>query len=102
MSASRDQEVENRPCVNPGNPVFSCMMTSAALRSKPQHPLYWTSSREYGLRPPTAESSPCTYHPKSERFSKELFMFGMYRDNTFNTALDRSRVHDCTTLHHTI
>uniref|UniRef100_A0AAQ4RC78 Secreted protein n=1 Tax=Gasterosteus aculeatus aculeatus TaxID=481459 RepID=A0AAQ4RC78_GASAC len=103
MSASEEQEAASRdPCVNPGNPVFSCMMSAAALRAKPQHPLYRTSSREYGLRPPTAECCPCTYHPKNERFSRELFTFGMYRDNSFNTALDRSRVHDCTTLNHTI
>uniref|UniRef100_A0A8C3AVP3 Uncharacterized protein n=1 Tax=Cyclopterus lumpus TaxID=8103 RepID=A0A8C3AVP3_CYCLU len=106
---SQEHQVENRKtCVNPGNPVFSCMMTAAvkdggpALRAKPQNLLYRTTSNEYGRLPPTFESSPCTFHPKSHVFTKALIKSGMYRDNSFNTALDRSRVYDCPHLHHTI
>uniref|UniRef100_A0A671V6F4 Uncharacterized protein n=1 Tax=Sparus aurata TaxID=8175 RepID=A0A671V6F4_SPAAU len=109
MSASQEQPLENgKTCANPGNPVFSCMMTPEVKdvrlprRAKPQNPLYRTTSSAYGLLPPTFESSPCTFHPKSQRFTEELSKSGMYCDNTFNTALDRSRVYDCPNLQHTV
>ncbi|XP_026167724.1 uncharacterized protein C15orf65 [Mastacembelus armatus] len=109
MALSQEQQVENKKtCASPGNPVFSCMMTSAAkevlpvLWLKAQNPLYRTTSSDYGLFPPTFESAPCTFHPKSQRFSEDLAKSGMFCDSTFNTALDRNRVYDCPSLQHTI
>uniref|UniRef100_A0A3Q3WXD3 Uncharacterized protein n=1 Tax=Mola mola TaxID=94237 RepID=A0A3Q3WXD3_MOLML len=105
MSASNEQHIENsNACSNPGNPVFSCMSTPAVKQgrttpwAKPQNLLYRTTSSEYGLLSPTSETSPCAFHPKSHRFSEKLRRSGMYRDNSFNTALDRGRVYDATNL----
>ncbi|XP_064169272.1 piercer of microtubule wall 2 protein [Anguilla rostrata] len=94
-------------CTNPGNPVFSCMMQSDSASapsadSKPQNILYKTTSSVYGLLPPTYESSPCSYHPVSMQFSDHLNKCGMYRNNSFNTSVDRSRVYDCPNLRNTL
>ncbi|KAG9273451.1 hypothetical protein AMEX_G12587 [Astyanax mexicanus] len=100
------QETAPAPCANPGNPVFTCTLrpkaTSVSPWVKPQSPLYRTTASEYGLRPPSFESSPCSYHPISQAFTQHLGQSGMYQDTTFNTSLDRSRVHDCPNLQNTI
>uniref|UniRef100_A0A8D3ALZ9 Uncharacterized protein n=1 Tax=Scophthalmus maximus TaxID=52904 RepID=A0A8D3ALZ9_SCOMX len=98
-SASQRHHLEDtKPCVSPGNPVFSCMMA----RTKHQNPLYRTTASDYGRQSPTFESSASSFYPRSQRFTKDLGRIGMYRDNTFNTALDRSRVCDYPNLQHTI
>ncbi|XP_058244386.1 piercer of microtubule wall 2 protein isoform X2 [Hemibagrus wyckioides] len=88
------------PCLNPGNPVFSCTLNPSS--SSGQSLLYRTTSCEYGSRSPTFESSPCVYHPMSQAFSKHLGTCGMSRDTSFNTSLDRSKVCDRINLHNTI
>ncbi|KAI5611360.1 hypothetical protein C0J50_4883 [Silurus asotus] len=91
------------PCLNPGNPVFSCMLkTSASSDPKIHSFLYRTTSSEYGSRPPTFESSPGVYYPLSQSFSKHLGKCGMSRDTLFNTRLDRNRVCDSIILRNTI
>uniref|UniRef100_A0A3Q2ZBR5 Uncharacterized protein n=1 Tax=Hippocampus comes TaxID=109280 RepID=A0A3Q2ZBR5_HIPCM len=109
MSTPVEEQAENtQTCINLGNPVFTCTATpsfrgaSQSRWSKAQNPLYRTTSGDYGLYPPTVETTPCTFHPKSQKFTKHLAKSGMYRDNCFNTTLDRSRVYDCPNLQHTI
>lgn len=109
MSASQEKQVENtEPCANPGNPVFSCMLTSEmkgrhlALWSKTQHPLYRTTSSDYGLRTQTSGTSRRAFYPKSQKFTEEIRKTGLFRDNSLNTTLDRSKVYDCPDLQNTI
>ncbi|XP_059808441.1 uncharacterized protein LOC132382330 [Hypanus sabinus] len=88
------------PCVNPGNPVFSCMekiMTSPHPPTpfvKLQNPLYRTTSADYGSNNPTCDIAPSVYKPLSQSFSEVLCTTGMYRNRSLNTGLDKKRVHD--------
>ncbi|CAN9498698.1 unnamed protein product [Ophioblennius macclurei] len=103
MSLHQEPEPEDpKPCANPGNPVFSYMgkprtaeEAPSGAKPKSMNLLYRTTSSEYGRRPPTFQTAPSSFHPKSQKFSETLSKTGMYRDNSFNTALDRSRVYDC-------
>ncbi|XP_067684184.1 piercer of microtubule wall 1 protein-like [Haliotis asinina] len=59
---------------------------------KPQHPMYKTTSAEYGSRAPTVHTMPTCFHAKSQQFSEKLGVCGMYRNHSLNTGLDQSRV----------
>ncbi|CAG5958391.1 unnamed protein product [Menidia menidia] len=81
MSDSQRQQANDpRPCINPGNPVFSCMINPSVKseefgnvsKSLYRSILYRTTSSDYGLHPPTYESSPISFHPKSQAFSKQM------------------------------
>ncbi|KAL4706560.1 hypothetical protein ACJJTC_015758 [Scirpophaga incertulas] len=51
-----------------------------------QHPFYRTSASVYGWYPPGLHSVPSVYFPKSQRFSNDLAMSGMYRNYSLNTG----------------
>ena len=98
------QEGELNPkCVNSGNPVFTCTtqidslpedtQTAPSTKTTPKHnPFYQTSSTTYGLSQPNDEMLPLTYHGKSNKFSEHLMNAGMYRNNSLNTATDKTPV----------
>ncbi|XP_073710043.1 piercer of microtubule wall 2 protein-like [Misgurnus anguillicaudatus] len=95
-----EHPVPKTPCANPGNPVFSCMLKLESHTSsedpaltRSQKLMYKTTYSDYGARAPTFEFLPCSYHPISQTFSQHLGTCGMYRDNSFNTSLDHSRVY---------
>ncbi|XP_061186344.1 piercer of microtubule wall 1 protein-like isoform X1 [Saccostrea echinata] len=59
---------------------------------KTQHPMYRTSSSDYGAKAPSVHTMPTTFHARSQKFSMHLGTCGMYKNHSLNTALDQSRV----------
>lgn len=55
---------------------------------KPQHPMYRTTNKDYGGRPPTVHNMPNSFHAKSQKFSEGLGKCGMFRNHSLNTAKD--------------
>ncbi|XP_051836654.1 piercer of microtubule wall 2 protein [Antechinus flavipes] len=95
------------PCVNPGNPVFSCMLDPPTLQtcttlSKPQMIMYKTTSGGYGEITPIPPFLPCNFFPKSNTFTNHLKLTGMFQNNYLNTVLDRGRVIDFPNFQHTL
>ncbi|XP_051964058.1 piercer of microtubule wall 2 protein-like [Xyrauchen texanus] len=56
------------------------------------HPLYQTTNQTYGSKKPTVHEMPTTFNGSRRRFSEHHLKSGMYRDNGFNAALDKSRI----------
>ncbi|KAM4830165.1 piercer of microtubule wall 2 protein [Urocitellus parryii] len=95
------------PCVNPGNPVFSCMLDPKTLRtatslSKPQMIMYKTNSSHYGEFVPLPQFLPCNYTPREQGFSNHIRATGLYQNNSLNTAPDRNRTLDFPNFQHTL
>ncbi|XP_012784220.2 piercer of microtubule wall 2 protein [Ochotona princeps] len=98
---------QSPPCVNPGNPVFSCMLDPKTLRtatslSKPQMILYKTNSSHYGEFLPVPQFLPCNYTPKEQVFSSHIRATGFYQNNSLNIAPDRTRTLDFPNFQHTL
>ncbi|XP_007662800.2 UPF0691 protein C9orf116 homolog [Ornithorhynchus anatinus] len=61
-------------------------------RTKESHPLYRTANQSYGSRAPTVHEMPTTFNTIPHHFSSQLATCGMYRNNSFNTVLEKSSV----------
>ncbi|XP_030620644.1 piercer of microtubule wall 2 protein [Chanos chanos] len=59
---------------------------------KVKHPFYQTTNQTYGSKRPTVHEMPTTFNGTYRKFSEHLLKSGMYRDNGFNTATDKSRI----------
>ncbi|KAI4899497.1 hypothetical protein NFI96_011498 [Prochilodus magdalenae] len=77
--------------------------------SKKVNPLYQTTNQSYGSKQPTVHEMPTTFHGSHRKFSEHILKSGMYRDNGFNTSLEKSQItgpstimmlHDRITFHH--
>ncbi|KAI7797997.1 piercer of microtubule wall 1 protein [Triplophysa rosa] len=73
------------------------------------NPLYQTTNQTYGSKKPTVHEMPTSFKGSSRKFSEHHLKSGMYRDNGFNTSLDKSRLtgpnttdvlHNRITFHH--
>lgn len=101
------EENGGSPCMTLGNPVFSCTMnprtpTSNIFQARQESILFRTTSSEYGAVRPSYEVAPCYHYPVSQQFSEHLGTCGMYRNNSLNTVVDKSKVYDCVNLHNTL
>ncbi|KAM5340346.1 piercer of microtubule wall 2 protein isoform 2-T2 [Glossophaga mutica] len=107
-NSATEMKPEQLPtCVNPGNPVFSCMLDPKTLHtatslSQPKMVMYKTSSSAYGEFSPIPQFFPCNYTPKGQEFSSLIRATGFYQNNTLNTVLDRSRTLDFPNFQHTL
>ncbi|XP_049629696.1 piercer of microtubule wall 2 protein [Suncus etruscus] len=109
-ASNSDRETKREqlpPCVNPGNPVFSCMLDpkilcTATSLSKPTMIMYKTNSSDYGEFLPIPQFFPCNYNPKGHEFSNHIRSTGFYQNNTLSTGPDRTRTVDFPNFQHTI
>ncbi|CAG5040226.1 unnamed protein product [Parnassius apollo] len=60
---------------------YGCQLNS-------QHPLYRTTSSEYGWYPPGIHSVPSVYFPAGQTFTNRLAAAGVYRNYSLNTGMD--------------
>ncbi|XP_065067119.1 piercer of microtubule wall 2 protein-like isoform X1 [Rhopilema esculentum] len=97
-----DEKSQDQTPNNLGNPVFTCQLNSVApvltskdmfdgYNRKESHPMYRTSGSDYGAVSPTVHTMPSSFHAKSQTFTENLGKCGMYRNNSLNTAVDKSR-----------
>ncbi|KAK5649195.1 hypothetical protein RI129_000224 [Pyrocoelia pectoralis] len=61
-------------------------------RKPPEHPLYRTTTSEYGRHPPSVHTIPTSFYPNTQEFTKALAKAGNYRNYSLNTGMDRSVV----------
>ncbi|XP_036158083.1 uncharacterized protein C15orf65 homolog [Myotis myotis] len=108
LASTSDTEMKPQQlptCVNPGNPVFSCMLDpktllTATSLSEPKMIMYKTNSSTYGECLPTPQFFPCIYTPKEQEFSRHLRATGFYQNNTLNTASDKTRTYNFRNFQH--
>ncbi|XP_041644459.1 UPF0691 protein C9orf116 homolog [Cheilinus undulatus] len=59
---------------------------------KKSNPLYRTSNQTYGGKKPTVHEMQTQFKGTSRKFSEAMLKSEMYRNDSFNTSLDRSAV----------
>ena len=109
-SLTSDAEMRPEPpalCVNPGNPVFSCMLDPKTLHtatslSKAQMIMYKTSASQYGAFSPRPFFFPCKFLPQEQAFTEHLKTTGFYQNNSLNVGPDRTRTIDSPNYQHTL
>ncbi|KAK3566169.1 hypothetical protein QTP86_028435 [Hemibagrus guttatus] len=76
---------------------------------KTVHPLYQTTNQTYGSKRPTVHEMPTSFYGSRRQFSDHILKSGTFRDNGFNTSLEKSQItrpntinmlHDRIILHH--
>uniref|UniRef100_A0A673LCN3 Si:ch211-248e11.2 n=1 Tax=Sinocyclocheilus rhinocerous TaxID=307959 RepID=A0A673LCN3_9TELE len=82
-------------------------MSHSAAVQKMINPLYQTTNQTYGSKKPTVtlHEMPTTFNGSRRWFSERLLKSCMYKDNGFNTALNKSRLtgpNETTAFHHRI
>lgn len=98
MSASQEQRLCAQPENGPsGTATPEIKDVQPPVWPKQRNWFYRTTNMDYGSQRPVFENAPCTYHPKSNKFSEHLARTRSHSNTTFNTAIDRSRVHDFST-----
>uniref|UniRef100_A0A6Q2XQ10 Uncharacterized protein n=1 Tax=Esox lucius TaxID=8010 RepID=A0A6Q2XQ10_ESOLU len=60
--------------------------------TKKNHPFYQTSNQIYGNKRPTVHEMPTSFHGSYRRFSEHMLKSGMFRDNGFNTSIEKSKI----------
>ncbi|XP_065911830.1 piercer of microtubule wall 1 protein-like [Dysidea avara] len=60
--------------------------------TKPKSPFYATTSQSYGATPPSVHTMPKAFHGKSQKFTGYYGKFGMYRNHSLNTEVDKTIV----------
>uniref|UniRef100_A0A673LBS4 Si:ch211-248e11.2 n=1 Tax=Sinocyclocheilus rhinocerous TaxID=307959 RepID=A0A673LBS4_9TELE len=84
--------------------VYNCFR---GYSQKMINPLYQTTNQTYGSKKPTVtlHEMPTTFNGSRRWFSERLLKSCMYKDNGFNTALNKSRLtgpNETTAFHHRI
>eukprot|EP00128_Syssomonas_multiformis_P017637 Colp12_sorted_trinity150504_noHs@32811 len=54
---------------------------------KKQHPMYMTTSSQYGANQPTVHEMPNKWYGTSQQFTGHLGKAGMYRNHSLNTTM---------------
>ncbi|KAJ8006088.1 hypothetical protein DPEC_G00124630 [Dallia pectoralis] len=60
--------------------------------TKNNHPFYRTSNQIYGNKGPTFHEMPTSFHGSHRKFSEHMLKSGMFRDNGFNTSIEKSQI----------
>uniref|UniRef100_A0A674CED8 Piercer of microtubule wall 1 n=1 Tax=Salmo trutta TaxID=8032 RepID=A0A674CED8_SALTR len=60
--------------------------------TKINHPFYQTSSQIYGSKRPTVHEMPTMFNGSYRKFSEHMLKSGMFRDNGFNTSIEKSKI----------